>query len=76
MIPETRGIVRRYILNDLNGFIDAMVAATSMATFKQEQFAKAQALEQRRICKQVEAAGIELSVESMATLHEADLPEE
>ena len=76
MTPEIRGIVRRYILHDFNGFIDRLVEATNLTTFKQEEFQLAQDMEQRRLCKLVEQAGIELSPESMATLHETDLPEE
>ena len=76
MTHETRGIVRRYILGDFNGFIDRLVAATNLTTFKQEEFAAAKDYDRRRICKLVENAGIELSDESLAVLHEADLPEE
>lgn len=76
MTPETERIIMRYLLSDLRGFVRAIVAATNMSDFRQEQFVKAKALEQRRICKQIEGADIELSAESMATLHEADLPEE
>jgi len=75
MTSETRQIIRRYILNDFTGFIDRLVAATNLATFKQEEFRLAQEMEQRRLCKLVEAARLELSEESMMTLHEADLPE-
>jgi len=76
MTDEMRQIVRRYILHDLNGFIDAVIAATNMTDFKQWAIGEARALEQRRICKEVEHLGIDLSDQSMTILHEADLPKE
>jgi hypothetical protein len=75
MTPETRQIVRRYILSDFNGFIDRLIAATNLAAFKADEFQDAKDFDQRRICKLLENAGIELSAESMEILHETDLPE-
>ena len=75
MTPETRQIVRRYILNDFNGFIDRLVEATNITTFRQEELAKAREMNIRQISKFIKHADIELSPESIETLSEFDLPE-
>jgi len=76
MTPARRKIIRRYIMSDFNGFIDRLAEATNIATFKQTEFDGALALEQRRVCRLIEQAGIELSEDSMRALHAADLPTE
>ncbi len=65
-----RAIVRTYVQNNTNEFIDKLEAATSMVQFKQWVVDEARQDKQRKIAKQVDELGLELSEESTGILHE------
>ena len=70
--PVLRQMIRAFIMNNMNMFIDKALESTSMSEFKSWVKDEALYFRQRQVAQHVDELGLDISEESNATLHEHD----